>query len=200
MQVVKCIQTSRLAAQGVSAYLCISRHCNVALPYIALHCNALYLKSTLHLDFPTLHYPTLHLILRAQVWYLYWVVVSIAVQCIVGCNAMRCHCLASNAMRGTQSIFPFLSQGSAQLPDWSHCPDSLHPTSPPPQLIFSYVCGLWFEANLSPICREPFLCLPVNKVIAMHCPLIQMAVKMIMLSHALSRGTSSMSKALARTR
>ena len=134
--------------------------------HIALHCSALYLKSALHLDFPTLHYPTLHLILRAQVWYLYWVVVSIAVQCIVGCNAMRCHCLASNAMRGTQRIFPFLSQGSAQLPDWSQCPDSLHPSCPPPQLIVSYVyAGTFFGSGQTRPQTKPFLCLPRNKVI-----------------------------------
>ena len=141
-----------------------------AFPYIAmLHFPALQciLPAICIVHLISLHYPTLHLILRAQVWYLYWVVVSIAVQCIVGCNAMRCHCLASNAMRGTQRIFPFLSQGSAQLPDWRQCPDSLHPSCPPPQLIVSYICMRALSLVLGkfvPRQKPFFVCLEIKSL------------------------------------
>ena len=107
------------------------------------------------------------------------------VQCVTS-DAMQC---VISAWRSKYIPIPQPGQCSAARLK------SLHPTSPPPQLIYMYA-----GFGSSPICREPFLCLPVNKVIAMHCPLIEMAVKMIMLSHALSRGTSSMSKTLARTR
>ena len=161
---VKCIQTSRLAAQGVSAYLCISLYCNVAFPCIAMHftCN-MHCTS----DFPTLPYIAPNFESTGLIFVLGSCLNCSAMHSRMQCNALPLPCQQCNAWHSTYIPIPQPGQCSAaRLKAVPGFTASKLPSSPTHRLIYLYAGTFFGSGQTRPQTQtKPLLRLPRNKVI-----------------------------------